>query len=70
MCYSRQPVTDALAGVADRIPSPAVSRGLTIHLLSCAADVFGGGRNPPPVPLLNILRRCNMAPQEVCPAPR
>lgn len=27
MCYSRQTVTDAL--VVDRIPSPAISRGLT-----------------------------------------
>lgn len=46
MYYSRQPVTDVLVGVADRGPSPAISRGLMTCFLSYAADVFGGRQKP------------------------
>ena len=33
MYYSRQPVTDMLVGVADRVTRPAISRGLMTCLL-------------------------------------
>lgn len=63
MYYSRQHVTDVLVGVADRGLSPAVSRGLDDLLLSYAADVFGWeAETLHQCPLLNTLRRCNMAP--------
>ena len=56
-------MTDVCVGVADGAPSPHQQRADDLPFV-CAADV--GGRNPPSVPWLNTLQRCNMAPQEVC----
>ena len=57
MYYSRQPVTDILVGVADRVTRPAISRGLMTCLLKKTLKKNKEGRESCVLPEL-ILQLC------------